>query len=76
MAALTESVAAGDRPKALRDLANVLAEQIAQPDGKQPLAPLGKLLAEVLREIDQLPQAKGSKLDDLTARRAARRTTA
>jgi hypothetical protein len=73
---LVHSVSAGDRPKALRDLADVLAEQIMDPYGKQPLAPLAKELANVLREIDQLPVAKGSKVDDLGDRRAARRAKA
>jgi hypothetical protein len=73
--ALLSAARGGDRRAILASLAELLAESIvsADPDKRAPLA---KQLADVTRELDTLVKPKGSKVDDLAARRKARRDTA
>jgi hypothetical protein len=72
---LVEATASGDRRQALEALRHKLATELDSSNG-HGTASLAKELANVLREIDQLPVAKGSKVDDLGARRTARRAKA
>jgi hypothetical protein len=71
---LTDAVRLGRRPglEALRDrLAQALID--AAP---YAVAPLARQLAEVLRQLDELPNSEVSVVDNLAARRAARRSNA
>lgn len=83
MSGLAEVVAQGDMRESLEALRDRLAgevERVADEGfcvsckrGSSSIAPLAKQLADVLKLIDALPVAEGgSKLDDLTARRAKR----
>lgn len=71
---LAAAVAAGRRDAltALRDHLALALEQAAP----ERAAPLAKELREVLRELDALAEPKGSTVDDLARRRAARRSAA
>ena len=74
MADLTAAVAESRRAglQALRDhLADCLAA--AEPE---KAAPLARELRQVLAELDALAEPKGSTVDDLARRRAARRAAA
>lgn len=73
---LADVVAAGDRSESLRALRDFLARSLSsvEPD---KAAPLAKQLADVLRELDGLPQVKeANPVDDLASRRASRRSAA
>jgi len=72
---LVDATASGDRRQALEALRHKLATELDSTSG-HGTASLAKELANVLREIDQLPIAEGSKVDDLGARRTARRAKA
>lgn len=69
---LAEVVATGDYRRSLEALRDRLAEQVEIIEGRD-LAPLSKQLADVMRELANLPAVKGrSSLDDLAARRRDR----
>ena len=72
---LPDVAATGDRRATLEALRDLLAASlvVVDPDKRAPLA---KQLTDVLREIDALPSGERSKVDDLAARRKARRTKA
>ena len=69
---LSVTVAAGIRRASLEALRDTLARTIEDAEPGQ-VAALARQLALVLKEIDELPAAKGaSSLDQLASRRAAR----
>jgi ribosomal protein L12E/L44/L45/RPP1/RPP2 len=68
---LPEVVAAGSRRASLEALRDLLATSLVEVDPDKR-APLAKQLTDVLRDIEELSEPEGSKLDDLAARRAAR----
>lgn len=73
---LSSAVGTGDRRRALRALRDVLARTIEDAEPRE-VAALSRQLALVLKELDELPAAKGaSSFDDLASRRAARKSTA
>jgi hypothetical protein len=72
---LAKVVAAGDRRASLEALRDFLAARLEAVDPDKT-APLAKQLADVLRELSTLAVPKGSKVDDLAAKRAARRSGA
>ena len=73
---LPEVIASGDRRASLEAIRNKLAADLAITDGFHSAA-LAKQLADVIRELDSLPGgAEVSTVDDLAARRAARRSAA
>lgn len=66
----------GDRRAILEAVRDRLAEELAGAKGKDA-APLAKELRATLAELESLPGGKEvSPLDDLSARRAARRANA
>ena len=71
MADLTSAVAESRRA-GLTAIRNHLADALERVDPHQA-APLAKQLAEVMRELEMLGESKGSTVDVLAARRAARR---
>jgi hypothetical protein len=84
---LVSEVRSGDRRRALvalRDRLAVEVERVAEDGfcpackrGSSSVAPLAKQLRDVVEELDRLPVAEGeSVVDDLDARRAARRAAA
>lgn len=75
---LTETAASGDRLAALRDLRDLLAEQIQACDSLRDLAALSGRFQAVLTEIAALEpkKAEGDGIDEIARRRAARRTGA
>lgn len=65
-------VATGDRRASLEALRDRLAREIDLVEGRD-VAVLGKQLADVMRELANLPAAKGaSSFDELRSRRAGR----
>lgn len=78
MGGLAEVVANGDRRQSLLALRNRLAEEIDKPlTMPRDVAVLSKQLAEVIREIDALPNAaEVSEVADLAKRRESRRKAA
>ena len=73
---LSDVVDAGERRASLESLRGVLARTIEDAEPGQ-VAALARQLALVLKEIDELPAAKGaSSLDQLASRRAARKPRA
>lgn len=78
MSDLLPVVQSGDRRAALEAIRDRLAAEIdAGEASPRDVAALSKQLAEIVREIDNLPAAKGaSPVDDLASRRAARRAEA
>jgi hypothetical protein len=68
---LVVAVQSGDRRVALTALRDHLALQLVE-GLPQTVAPIAKQLADVLRELEGLAEPKGSAVDDLRARRAAR----
>ena len=69
---LSVTVSAGVRRASLEALRDTLARTIEDAEPGQ-VAALARQLALVLKEIDELPAAKGaSSLDQLASRRAAR----
>ncbi|WP_157251108.1 hypothetical protein [Nonomuraea typhae] len=76
MAELVEEVGSGDRRRALKALRDKLAAELSGSEGRTSAA-LAKELVAVLRELDSLPLPKeASSVDDLAAKRAARRAGA
>ncbi len=75
---LTESAASGDRLAALRDLRDLLAAQIVGCESLRDLAALSGRLQAVMDQIAALepPKAEGDGVDEITARRTARRAGA
>lgn len=75
---LTESAASGDRLAALRDLRDLLAAQIVGCESLRDLAALSGRLQAVMDQIAALepPKAEGDGVDEITARRTARRASA
>lgn len=71
VAAVAENRLAG-----LSALRNLLAEQVEVCDSPRDLAPLSRQLSDVLKQIEEIekaqPEKKGSPLDELKERRAAR----
>lgn len=73
-----EAMASGDKRRALEALRDRLIEGVlAATDRKLiHLAPVAKQLVDVLDRIESLEPEQGDELDDLVARRAARRAAA
>ena len=73
---LPESAASGDRLAALNDLRDLLARNIQECDSLRDLAALSGRMQAVLKEIDELSpkEAAGDSIDEIAARRAARRS--
>lgn len=74
--ALSESAASGSRLTALQDLRDILARRIEACDSMRDLAALTGRMQAVLAEIDELSpkEAVGDSIDEIAARRAARRS--
>lgn len=74
---LVDVVAEGDRRASLEALRDTVARSLADAEPHN-VAALAKQLQSVLRELAELPAAKTetSPVDDLNARRAARRSGA
>lgn len=77
---LREVAGTGDRLETLRALRDRIASQIDETDSARDVAALGQRLMDALGQIDDIegstPEQKGTALDDLRARRAARRSGA
>ena len=71
---LREVVAEGDLRESLIALRDVLAERLEEAKPAES-APLARQLADVLARIAALPGEEKSRLDDLAARRAKRRSS-
>ena len=72
---LAGRAATGDRRATLEALRDFLAAQLQNAEKEIPA--LAKQLRDTLAELDGLPDAKeASRVDELNARRAARRTKA
>lgn len=73
---LPETAATGDRLATLRDLRDVLAKSIVETDSGPAVAALSRQLTDVLSQIEVAekaePEQKGTALDELQKRRAAR----
>lgn len=73
---LMEAAASGDRLVALRALRSVLAATITAGPPPRDLAALSRQLTDVLAQIEEAeksaPEHKGTPLDELEKRRAAR----
>ena len=80
MSSLSEVASSGDRLETLRVLRDVLAAQIDVTDSGRDVAALSLRFMATLAEIEDLekskPEQKGTALDELTARRAARESGA
>lgn len=80
---LAETVKGGDLRASLEAIRDHLATELETGASckkcggvlSSPTAPLAKQLAEVVRQIDRLPTKEASAVDDLAAKRAARRKT-
>ncbi|GIH98102.1 hypothetical protein [Planobispora takensis] len=72
---LLSAVRSGDRRASLEAIRDRLAAELVEADGKNA-ASIAKELRATLAELDALPGGEESKLDDLAARRAARRADA
>lgn len=76
MSDLQAEVRSGDRYRGLVALRDRLATDLEGLDPRY-VAPVAKQLADVIREIDSLPQSReASTVDDLASRRASRRAAA
>ncbi|WP_189243164.1 hypothetical protein [Planobispora rosea] len=75
MDGLFSAVQSGDRRAALEAIRDRLAAELVEADGRDA-ASIAKELRTTLSELDALPGGEESKLDDLAARRAARRADA
>lgn len=73
---LVETAASGNRLAALSDLRDLLATTITSTESARDVAALSRQLADVLTQIEEArkadPEKKGTALDELKARRAAR----
>ena len=73
---LSEAAASGDRRRGLQALRGRLVAALEECEPRE-VAALSRQLALVLKELDELPAAKGaSSFDDLASRRAARKSAA
>lgn len=78
MSSLHEAAVSGDRLHTLRVLRDRLAEQIDETTSSRDVAALSLRLVDVLAEIEEIEKAsapaapKGSGLDEVSKRRAAR----
>lgn len=74
---LLESAESGNRLDTLRDLRDLLARQIQGCDSLRDLAALSGRFQAVLAEIAELEpkKAEGDGVDEIAARRAARRAS-
>lgn len=71
---VSEAAESGDRRRSLEALRASLAAAIESSEPRE-LASLAKQFREVLAELDELPEGQEASLvDDLTARRAGRRS--
>lgn len=75
---LSQSASSGDRLRTLCDLRDLLARQIEACDSLRDLASLSGRLQSVLEQISELEpkKAEGDGVDEIAARRAARRSGA
>lgn len=73
---LVDAASSGSRLSALEELRDVLARAVNITESGRDLAALSRQLADVLKQIDEVrvasPAKKGTALDELNARRAAR----
>lgn len=76
MTSLPDSARSGDRLATLQALRDTLADQIAETDSGRDMAALSRQLTDVLKQIvDIAPEKKaGDPVDEIAARRAARRS--
>lgn len=73
---LRTEVDSGDLRRGLEAVRDLLARKLSRP-GDQPIAPMARVLVDVMARIDALPDTeRQSTVDDLTHRRAARRQAA
>ena len=71
-----EPITTGDLRKQLTAVRDELAIRFGPDLRADAVAPVGRLLVDVLVKLDELPDdAKGSKTDDLSKRRADRRAS-
>jgi|ADurb_H2B_01_Slu_FD_contig_21_2799534_length_356_multi_3_in_0_out_0_1 hypothetical protein len=78
---LLEASRTNSRLDALTQLRDMLANLIDATENARDVAPLARQYQDVLKQIDELggaskPEAKGSPLDELQARRAGRKSNA
>lgn len=81
MTTLLEASRSDDRLTALVQLRDMLAILIDSTDDARDVPPLVRQYQDVLKQIEELggaskPEAKGSPLDELQARRAGRQSVA
>lgn len=70
------SITGSDLRKQLTAVRDELAARFGPDLRADAVAPVGRLLVDVLVKLDELPDdAKGSKTDDLSKRRATRRAS-
>lgn len=73
---ITEAASSGDRLKTLESLRDTIASRIEDSESARDVAALSGQLTQVLKQIEELVKAsgaKGSKVDELAARRTNRR---
>ena len=75
MDSLIQTVASGDRWASLTALRDLLASQLEDASPRD-VAPLSRQLRDVMAELDSRPAQEVSPVDDLQARRSARREAA
>ncbi len=68
---LVEAAASGDRRRTLEELRDYLARWLMDVEPKNA-APLAKQLADVVRELSEMPATEANPLDALAARRSDR----
>ncbi len=68
---LVEAAASGDRRRTLEQLRDYLARSLMDVEPKNA-APLAKQLADVVRELNEMPATEANELDELARQRAAR----
>jgi hypothetical protein len=76
-AALLESAKSGDQLQTLRDLRDLVARALVETDSARDVAALSRQMTDVLSRIEAVekaaPEKKGTALDELQNRRAARK---
>jgi hypothetical protein len=74
---LIVSAASGDRLAALRDLRDLVARALVTTESARDVAALSRQMTDVLAQIEAVekaaPEKKGTALDELQNRRAARK---
>lgn len=76
-ARMSDVIAQGNRRKSLEALRDHLAKELEDSPATVAIAPMAKELRAVIEELDSLPLGKeDSPVDDLTAKRDARRAAA